>query len=77
MMTAQVTPYHGLFRRYPKTKSMLNTMSPCPPSRSSALFAKDHSNVYKSGTDISNHTSHIRFIAHHRVVLGPAVVDVT
>ena len=76
-MTAQVTPCHGQLRRYPKTKSMLNPMSPRHPSRQSALFAEGHSNVYKSGTDISNPTSHIRFIAHHRVVPGRAAVDVT
>jgi hypothetical protein len=76
-MTAQVTPCHGQLRRHPKTKSMLNPMSPRHPSRQSALFAEGHSNVYKSGTDISNPTSHIRFIAHHRVVPGRAAVDVT
>jgi hypothetical protein len=56
---------------------MLNPMSPRPPFRQSALFAEGRSNVYRSGTDISNPTSHIRFIAHHRVVPGRAVVDVT
>jgi hypothetical protein len=54
---------------------MLSPMSPRPPSHQTALFAEGHSNVYKSGTGISNSTSRIRFIARPRVVLGQAVVD--
>jgi hypothetical protein len=56
---------------------MLNPMSLRPPSRHCAPFVENDSVVHESGTDISNHTSRIRFIAHSRIVPGRAVVDAT
>lgn len=71
-MGTRITPRPGL---YPKTKSMLNSMSPRPPSHQSVLVAENNSSMYKIGTEALNHTSRVRFtwIVHQRVVPGGAV----
>jgi hypothetical protein len=53
----------------------LNPRSPRrhPPSR--ALIAQKNSGVHKSGTDISNYSSRILFIARPRAVPGRVVVN--
>ncbi len=71
-------PYRCLSRQLnPKIKPTLNLVSRRSTTQLNALFAGKNLAVCKSETDTLNRTFPIRFIAHPRVVVGQAVVNMT